>query len=69
MYSKGGYNLSFLSARKKAGLTQADVASEVGVSAAAVCQWETGATVPKAKLLPEIAKLYKCTVDKLLKED
>ncbi len=61
--------MSFLSARKKAGLTQADVASEVGVSAAAVCQWETGATVPKAKLLPAIAKLLNCTVDELLKPE
>lgn len=61
--------MSFLSARKKAGLTQADVASEVGVSAAAVCQWETGATVPKAKLLPVIAKLLNCTVDELLKPE
>lgn len=61
--------MSFLSCRKKAGLTQAEVAKALGVSDAAVCQWEKGETMPNGKRLPEIAKLYKCTVDKLLRED
>jgi transcriptional regulator with XRE-family HTH domain len=39
------------------------------VSDAAVYQWETGVTTPSAKRLPEIAKLYGCTVDELLRED
>lgn len=61
--------MSFLSCRKKAGLTQMEVAKALGVSDAAVCQWEKGETMPSGKRLPEIAKLYKCTVDKLLKEE
>lgn len=61
--------MSFLSCRKKAGLTQMEVAKALGVSDAAVCQWEKGETMPSSKRLPEIAKLYKCTVDKLLRED
>ncbi len=61
--------MSFLSCRKKAGLTQMEAAKALGVSDAAVCQWEKGETMPSGKRLPEIAKLYKCTVDKLLKED
>lgn len=58
--------MSFYSARKKAGLSQAAVAKEIGVSAAAVCQWETGKTVPDSRKLPRIAALYGCTVDDLV---
>lgn len=61
--------MSFLSCRKKAKLTQAQVAKALGVSDAAVCQWEKGETMPNASRLVAIAKLYKCKVDQLLKED
>lgn len=61
--------MSFKAQRKKAGLTQAEAANALRVSDAAVAQWETGETMPTAKRLPEIAKLYGCTVDELLKED
>lgn len=46
-----------------------EVAKALGVSDAAVCQWEKGETTPNGKRLPEIAKLYGCTVDDLLRED
>ena len=58
--------MSFLSARKKAGLSQAAVAEKLGISSASVCQWETGKTVPDARKLPKIAELFNCTVDELL---
>ena len=58
--------MSFLSARTKAGLSQAAVAEKLGVSAAAVCQWETGKTMPDSRKLPQIAELFDCTVDELL---
>ena len=61
--------MSFVSCRKKAGLTQMEVAKALGVSDAAVCQWEKGETMPTGKRLREVAKLYKCSIDKLLKED
>lgn len=61
--------MGFLSARKKSGLSQAEVAMRLGISAAAVCQWETGNTAPDARRLPEIAELYGCTVDELLKKE
>lgn len=61
--------MSFLSARKKAGLSQTAVGEKLGVAAAAVCQWETGKTYPDSRRLPEIAKLYGCTVDELLADD
>lgn len=61
--------MSFLACRKKAGLTQAEAAKALGVSDASVCQWEKGDTMPTASRLTQIAKLYKCSVDKLLKEE
>lgn len=61
--------MSFLSARLKAGLSQAAVAEKIGVTATSVCQWETGKTMPRASLLRTIADLYGCTVDELLTHD
>lgn len=61
--------MSFKSQRKKAGLTQMDVAKALGISDAAVALWETGKTMPAAKRLAEIANLFGCTVDDLLKEE
>lgn len=61
--------MGFRSARLKAGLSVAEVMKKLGVSDAAVYMWETGATTPTGKRLPEIAKLYGCTVDELLKEE
>ena len=55
--------------RKKAGLTQADVAKELGITDSAVNQWEKKKTFPKTEVLPKLAKLYSCTVDELLKEE
>ena len=61
--------MSFLSARTKAGLSQAAVAEELGISAASVSYWESGKTMPDPRKLPTIAKLYGCTVDELLAPD
>ena len=58
--------MSLASARTKAGLSQRAVAEKLNVSPAAVALWDTGKTMPRAGLLPEIAKLYKCTIDELL---
>ncbi len=61
--------MSFLSARKKAGISQAAAGEKLGISAASICQWETGKTVPDSKRLLDIAELYGCTVDELLRPD
>ena len=61
--------MSFLSARTKAGLSQAAVAEKLGISAASVCYWENGKTMPDPRKLTTIAELYGCTVDELLASD
>lgn len=61
--------MSFLKAREKSGLSQAEVAEKLGVTGAAVCQWEKGKTYPKLPMLRKIAKIYGCTVDELVEEE
>lgn len=54
--------------RKKAGLSQEDVAEKLSVSRQTVSKWETDQTVPelnKAKLLSE---LYNVSYDYLISE-
>ena len=58
--------MSFKSARKAAGLTMRQAADRLGISAAAVAQWESGATSPRAKYLLALAALYGVSVDELL---
>ncbi|WP_295735804.1 helix-turn-helix transcriptional regulator [uncultured Oscillibacter sp.] len=53
-------------ARKRAGLTAKDVALSLGVTFQNVYNWENGSYLPPSKRLPELAKLYGCTVDELL---
>lgn len=61
--------MSFRRAREKSGLSQQEVAVQLGVDQSTVCLWETGKTQPRAKLLPKIAECYGCTVDELLTPD
>lgn len=61
--------MNFVSARKRAGLTQIEVAEKLGVTPAAVCMWESGKAKPRANLLPVLAKLYGCTIDELMAQE
>lgn len=61
--------MSFLSSRVAAGLSQDEVAKKIGVDQSSVSLWDCGKTMPRAALLPSIAKLYGVTVDELLKKD
>ena len=55
--------------RKRAGLTQLELAAKMGVSGGAVAQWETNAAAPTASKLPKLAAILGCTIDELLKEE
>lgn len=61
--------MSFRSARHKAGFSVHQVANALKISDVAVYYWETGQMAPRASRLPEIAALYGCTVDELLRPD
>ena len=66
----GGEILRFKECREKAGLSQREVGDRLGISDSAVCLWEReqGGSLPRASMLPAIAKLYVVTVDKLLSD-
>lgn len=52
--------------RKRAGLSQGDVAERLNVSRQAVSRWETGLTVPSTDNLSRLGRLYGVTLDELL---
>lgn len=52
--------------RHEAGITQDALARAVGVTQAAVVQWENGSSFPKLVLIPRIAKVLGCTVNDLI---
>lgn len=55
-----------ISARKKQGLTQAELASMVGIKEPSVTQWETGKTSLSGNSLLKVAKALKVTPDFIL---
>lgn len=58
--------------RRKAGLTQEDLAVKLGVTPQAVSKWENDLSCPDISLLPELVKILGVTSDELLtgkKED
>lgn len=52
--------------RKRLGLTQEQLAQQLGVSAQAVSKWEHNLSCPDISVLPEIADLFGISVDELL---
>lgn len=60
---KIGSNIRTL--RQQRGLTQEQVAAQLGVSCQAVSKWETEVNAPDIALLPAIAKLFGVTIDAL----
>lgn len=54
-------------ARLRAGITQSDLAKQLGVTNGTVSQWEQGITHPSARRLKPLAEILGTTVDELLK--
>lgn len=55
--------------RKRAKITQAALAEQLGISQSTVAMWESQDNLPRAGMLPELAKILNCTIDDLLKYD
>lgn len=49
-----------------AGLTQDSLAEKLGVVRTTVAMWETGKSIPRADLLPDLAKILGCSIEDLL---
>ena len=54
--------------RKKAGLTQIELAEKLGVSIATLRRWESGETAPTGTRIMELAALLKISPDEIVKE-
>ena len=52
--------------RKRSGMTQEEVAHQIGVTQGAVWQWESGMVMPTVVNLQKLAAALNCTVDELL---
>lgn len=52
--------------RKRAGLTQEQLAERVGVSPQAVSKWENDQSCPDISLIPELAEIFGVSCDELL---
>lgn len=61
--------MAIRNARIAAGKTVKDVMDHMGVSDAAVYQWESGVFTPRADKLIKLADFFGVTVDELLKPD
>lgn len=52
--------------RKRAGMTQADLAQRINYTDKAVSKWERGESMPDVQTLVQLAKLYSITLDELV---
>ena len=55
--------------RKKKGITQDQLAEEMGVSSQAVSKWENDISCPDIGLLPQLADYFGVTLDELMRGD
>lgn len=55
--------------RLRKGLTQAELASKVGVLNTTICNYESGFREPDLETLKKLAAALECTVDELLEDD
>ena len=62
-------NEKIIYCRKKAGLSQLDLADQLGVSRQSVSKWETGEANPDVTKIPLLAKEFGVSADWLLSED
>ena len=62
-------NEKIICSRKKAGMSQIDLADALGVSRQSVSKWETGESNPDITKLPALAKALDVSIDWLLSEE
>lgn len=63
----GGVGERLRTARRVAGLTQKQLAAELGVEAITVSRWERGVTIPSLPRLRQIAEITETTVSDLVR--
>lgn len=68
MVNKIHFGKRIASLRRKAGLSQADLAEKLGVTSQAVSKWECANAVPDIDLLLELSHLYDVTINEMLED-
>ena len=53
--------------RQARNLTQEEVAKILGVDRSTLAQWENGVNMPRAKMLVKLSKMFKCSIETLLR--
>lgn len=51
--------------RSKAGITQAQLGTRMGVAQCVISEWEKEVYLPKARQLPELARVLGCEINDL----
>lgn len=51
--------------RKDAKMKQADLAEAMGVDRSTIAKWESGISSPKSAVLPKLANVLGCNIEKL----
>ena len=51
--------------REASGLTQKQVAENMGVLTSAVSNWEAETALPRARQLPQLARVLGCSIDEM----
>ena len=64
---KGGVVMQFKEIRKKKGLTQEELAKQLGIKQSAVAMWETGKSIPNMNHLISLSKLFSMNIEQLAK--
>lgn len=59
--------MSIKKKREERGVTQNELAERLNISRTTVAMWETGNSMPRAETLMQLAKIFNCTVDELLR--
>ena len=51
--------------RNRLAITQKELAAIIEVDRSTIAKWETGKALPRAELLPRLAKALNCSIDDL----
>ena len=69
MVNKMHFGKRIAAFRRKAGLSQTELAEKLGVTSQAVSKWECGNAVPDIDVLLELSHMYKVTINEMLEDN
>lgn len=65
MMTLGGDYVRIKEYRKAKGMTQAELAAQMGVARTTVTMWETAGRIPYVTQLFQLARIFDCTIEDL----